>query len=525
MIAHSGSCGRGPLKKLLDNELNAADERRLVDHLSSCTRCREELGQMAGTAELWAQTRAVLGDSTELSLSPVQQDRMVAGDSNEQTESWIIRLLQKVDDPEVLGLLDGRPVRSIIGQGGMGVVLKVWDAELHRPLAVKLLSPMLSGNALARQRFFREAQAAAAVVHPNIVPIYAVTSDSALPYIVMPLIGGGNLQQKLERTGPLPLVEVLSIGLQIAEALTIAHAQGLVHRDIKPANILLDEGGHRVLLSDFGLARTLDDASMTSSGMVTGTPHFMSPEQARGESVDARSDLYSLGAVLYTLATGRPPFRGESALAVLRRVCDDAYRPAFEVNESLPAWFDRVIARFMEKTAAHRIADAEAAAELLRSCLGHVRAPSRIALPSEIRHNFTKRHRKMLVSLIAAATMGLATIPFWRSDFGDPDTDARINSSSYSSNALRESARLGSEKNPVLEHRQTYRREPHNASANAFDVATNATRQSNLTESSVSSIPNIPVDNIDNQLMRLGEEIRELKNDLHESNFWSSVNR
>ena len=241
------------------------------------------------------------------------------------------------------------------------------------------------------------------LVHPNIVPIYAVTCNGPLPYIVMPLVGGGSLQQRIEREGPLSIGEILSIGLQIAEALIAAHQQGIIHRDIKPGNILIDEGGHRVMLSDFGLARVLDDASMTASGMVSGTPNYMSPEQARGESVDARSDLYSLGAVLYTMATGHPPVRGDSPLAVLRRVTEDKPRAVHGVNEAMPVWLDRLIGRFLAKSSERRIATAEEAAELLRGCLAHVRAPSRLALPSQI-----SSQSRWLKAIAAAAIAGCA---------------------------------------------------------------------------------------------------------------------
>ena len=290
MIASGGPCYSDRLVRLLESQLSAADERAVTAHLDHCAACREELNHLAGTIELWQETRTILADTTELSHSP-DSTGPVATESELNASNWIANLLAPSDDPAVLGTLDGRSVMAVIGQGGMGVVLKVWDEQLHRPLAIKLLSPMLATAGTARQRFFREAQAVAAVVHPNIVPIYAVTCEGALPYIVMPLVGGGSLQQRIERDGPLPISEVLSIGLQIAEGLVAAHKQGIIHRDIKPANILLDEGGHRVMLSDFGLARVLDDASMTASGLIAGTPNYMSPEQARGESVDARSDL------------------------------------------------------------------------------------------------------------------------------------------------------------------------------------------------------------------------------------------
>ncbi len=410
MIASGGPCYSDRLVRLLESQLNAADERAVTSHLDHCEACREELNQLAGTIELWQETRTVLSDTTELSNSP-DQSSLVANQAIASSSNWIASLLEPSDEPGTLGKLDGRAVQAVIGQGGMGVVLKVWDKQLHRPLAVKLLSPMLASTGTARQRFFREAQAVAAVVHPNIVPIYAVTCEGSLPYIVMPLVGGGSLQQRIERDGPLPISDVLSIGLQIAEALIAAHRQGIIHRDIKPANILIDEGGHRVMLSDFGLARVLDDASMTASGMVAGTPNYMSPEQARGESVDARSDLYSLGAVLYTMATGHPPVRGDSPLAVLRRVTEDKPRIVHELNEAMPTWLDRLIGRFLAKSTDRRVGSAEEAAELLRGCLAHLRAPSRIALPIRI-GRFPRWPRVvaacLITSLICGASYGVA---------------------------------------------------------------------------------------------------------------------
>src|SRR5262249_29409220 len=151
------------------------------------------------------------------------------------------------------------------------------------------------------QRFTREAQAAAAVSHDHIVTIHAVEEASGLPYLVMQLVAGMSLQERLDREGPMELPEILRIGLQTASGLAAAHAQGLVHRDIKPANILLENGVERVKITDFGLARAAADASLTQEGVVAGTPHYMSPEQARGEAIDQRSDLFSLGSVLYAM--------------------------------------------------------------------------------------------------------------------------------------------------------------------------------------------------------------------------------
>src|SRR5262249_42963578 len=149
---------------------------------------------------------------------------------------------------------------------------------------------------------------------------------------VMQYVAGRSLQERIDRDGPLELEAILRIGMQAAAGLAAAHAQGLVHRDVKPANILLENGIERVKITDFGLARAVDDASMTQSGVVAGTPQYMAPEQARAESVDHRADLFSLGSVIYAMCTGRSPFRAETTVAVLKRVCDDTPRPIREVN-------------------------------------------------------------------------------------------------------------------------------------------------------------------------------------------------
>src|SRR5439155_9528374 len=154
-----------------------------------------------------------------------------------------------------------------------------------------------------------------------------------------------SLEEKIERDGPLSVTEVLRIGMQAARGLAAAHAQGMVHRDVKPANILLENGVERVKLTDFGLARAVDDATLTQSGVVAGTPQYMSPEQAHGETLDARSDLFSLGSVLYALCTGRAPFRASSTMAVLKRICDDTPRDVREIDAGLPVWLSDIIRR------------------------------------------------------------------------------------------------------------------------------------------------------------------------------------
>jgi serine/threonine protein kinase len=286
--------------------------------------------------------------------------------------------------PDSLGRLDHYEVLEIVGHGGMGVVLKGFDEKLHRVVAIKVLAPELAANGTARLRFTREARAAAAVSHEHVVTIHAVEEGHRPPYLVMQFVDGVSLQEKLDQQGPLGLKEILRIGMQTAAGLAAAHRQGLVHRDIKPANILLENGVERVKLTDFGLARAVDDASLTQSGAIAGTPLYMSPEQAASEPIDHRSDLFSLGSVLYALCTGRPPFRAGGTHAVLRRVIDDTPRPIPEVNQDIPGWLGDLIARLHAKDPADRFQSAQEVADLLGQHLAHLQQPSQVAMPKPV---------------------------------------------------------------------------------------------------------------------------------------------
>jgi WD40 repeat protein len=277
--------------------------------------------------------------------------------------------------PDSMGRLGHYEVLEVVGQGGMGIVLRAFDAKLHRVVAIKALAPQLATTGSARQRFVREARAAAAVTHDNVIDIHAVEDAGAVPYLVMQFIDGLTLQEKVERSGPLPVKEILRIGLQVAEGLAAAHRQGLVHRDVKPANILLENGVERIKITDFGLARAVDDASLTQSGLIAGTPTYMSPEQASGEHVDARSDLFSLGSVLYTLCAGHAPFRASTAMAVLKRVCEETPRPLREVNADIPEWLCGLIAGLHAKSPAERYQSAAEVAELLGRQLAQMQHP------------------------------------------------------------------------------------------------------------------------------------------------------
>jgi WD40 repeat protein len=284
--------------------------------------------------------------------------------------------------PGTMGRLGQFHVQEVVGKGGFGIVLKAFDEKLHRVVAIKVLAPALATNAAARQRFIREARAAAAVSHENVVAIHAIGDEHRPPFIVMQLVDGVSLQEKIRMKGQLELREILRIGSQTACGLAAAHKQGLVHRDIKPANILLENGIERVKITDFGLARATDDASITQSGTVAGTPMYMSPEQANAEAVDHRSDLFSLGSVLYAMCTGRAPFRASSSLAVLKRVCEETPTPIQQVNAVIPAWLAAVIAKLHAKKPADRFQSASEVADLLGQQLAQVQQPSRAPMPA-----------------------------------------------------------------------------------------------------------------------------------------------
>lgn len=279
--------------------------------------------------------------------------------------AFALDFLQPSSRPDALGRLGHYEILDVVGRGGFGIVLRAFDDKLHRVVAIKVMAAELAASGTARKRFIREARAAAAVAHEHVVTIHAVEEDHQPPYLVMQFVEGVSLQEKLDQRGPLDLKEILRIGMQVAEGLAAAHKQGLVHRDIKPANILLENGVERVKLTDFGLARAVDDASVTQSGVIAGTPQFMSPEQAQGLPVDHRSDLFSFGSVLYALCTGRPPFRAETSMAVLRRVAEDPPRPVREVNPDIPESLEAIISRLLAKAPTQRYASAAEVAQIL----------------------------------------------------------------------------------------------------------------------------------------------------------------
>ncbi len=245
-------------------------------------------------------------------------------------------------------------VERAIGQGGFAVVFLVRDRTLKRSLAVKVLSPDLVLSKSVIERFRREAETIAQLSHAHIVPVHFVGHREDLFYLAMAMVEGESLADRLEREGALPVEEAARIFREIASALDLAHRRGVVHRDIKPHNVLLERESGRALLTDFGIARTAEGSALTVSGMVVGTPAYMSPEQVTGDRVDHKTDLYALGAVAYQMLSGKPPFGGGTAEAVLFRRVVEAPEAIEKVRPETPAPLAQLVNRCLAPDPATR---------------------------------------------------------------------------------------------------------------------------------------------------------------------------
>jgi serine/threonine protein kinase len=271
--------------------------------------------------------------------------------------------------PNEIGRLREYRVNKILGEGGMGVVYLAWDSSLHRSVALKVMKRSIAENDQSRQRFILEARATAAIDHDHIVTIFQVGDHNGVPYLVMKHLEGQTLEERLRKDRILPPKEAARIARQVAEGLQAAHACNLIHRDIKPSNIWLEKARDRVKILDFGLARIADstDPNITQTGVILGTPAYMSPEQAAGMELDCRSDLFSLGTVLYRLVVGKSPFRGSNNLAILRSLSIDEPTPPRELNPQVPERLSKLIMKLLEKDADLRPSTAASVALMLET--------------------------------------------------------------------------------------------------------------------------------------------------------------
>jgi tRNA A-37 threonylcarbamoyl transferase component Bud32 len=295
-------------------------------------------------------------------------------------------------------------VGPLLGQGGFAAVFRTRDNTLNRDVAVKVLDLELSPSPTVAERFLREAQTVARLEHPHIVPIYKVGRQGEVFYIIMRCIDGPSLRVLLERNKKLSVGDAARIARQVADALAYAHKHDIVHRDVKPDNVLLDTSGH-VLVTDFGIAKaaqaaqaaTPGAAQLTSEGMIIGTPQYMSPEQASGDRLDGRSDIYSLGIVVYQMLAGTPPFDGPSSASILAQQLTQAPAPIRRERPDVPEEMAFVLERMLEKSPAKRF---QTATEVSRALVD--------ALPTAARNRVQVPFRRRLTAMFYKSLLGLS---------------------------------------------------------------------------------------------------------------------
>ena len=391
-------CDPTVLWTLVEQSEEPGDEARgLLQHVERCQQCQATLRSIGGNESWWSDVQTWLADQNHRPAAAAE-----AGGISEST-AMDLAVLQPPTHPEMLGRLGRYEIEGVVGRGGMGVVFRGFDSDLQRCVAIKILSPIYGHDAAARQRFAREAQAAASVVHEHVIPIFNVEAEHDPPFLVMPYIAGATLEQFVRRHGCPDAITVLRIARQIASGLHAAHQQDLIHRDIKPGNILVTENVHRVWITDFGLARAVDNATLTHTGLIAGTPQFMSPEQSRGQRLDARSDLFSFGALLYFLSTGRPPFEADGTLAVLHQVATTDPPSLAQARPDLPPAFVSLVNDLLRKRASRRPADAGVVSERISEAMAEFNSGATVQ--STRRRQRTRRN----IDMAAAAVVLIST--------------------------------------------------------------------------------------------------------------------
>ncbi len=408
------------LRQLLTGSLTGDAAEQMEQHLLGCDDCAATADTISADDDLTAAIQAddpfpaddeflsrviergkqlsqsIAGRNTEAreSEETIIADESVAADAASLLDEHT-HFLDTSDVPNEIGSLAGYRIFEVLGAGGMGVVFRAVDSKLKRQVALKAMKPAAATSRTAKDRFLREARAAAAIDHDNVVSIYEVDEDRDIPFIAMQYLRGESLKTRVDRLGTLNQREALQIGREVADGLAAAHERGLIHRDIKPDNIWLEEKtesdrlkaeadvptdsanslkpqtvsplGFRCKIVDFGLVRSADDdTELTHSGVVLGTPRFMSPEQAQGEPVDHRCDLFSLGSVLYRLCAGRAPFQGTNLTSMLVAVAHDAPVPIETVCPRLDPKFAQLIGKLLSKDPDERIQSAAEVTQQIR---------------------------------------------------------------------------------------------------------------------------------------------------------------
>ena len=460
MAENQGPCATDEvLQQLLLGLLPRPQAACLEMHVLDCRRCGQRL---AATQAEDALVEAARGQATlphepddadvqrlvnylcELTLPTMG---LVSGHQVAAEEPEALRrFLAPATSADELGRIGAYRVLEVLGLGGMGIVLEAEDTQLGRRVALKVMRPLLAASPAARARFLREARAAAAVEHDHVVVIHQVGEHDGLPYLAMPLLMGESLARRVARQGRLPAAETVRIGREIAEGLAAAHQRGVVHRDIKPENIWLEAPQDRVKILDFGLARLTDDRlALTQSGTVAGTPLYMSPEQARGEGVDHRTDLFSLGCVMYRLLAGETPFSGPNATAILLAVTQQESVPLGRLVPEVPRALSGLVESLLHKDPRRRVQSATEVVSALTVLGRNVEDP---------RHPVRSRRRRLgaLVALgiVLAGLLVLAAVVFCLTtaqgtlvlDLKDPDAAVTIDGRQVSIRAQGEAVRI-----------------------------------------------------------------------------------
>jgi tRNA A-37 threonylcarbamoyl transferase component Bud32 len=399
MTAPEGADERHVLEDFLAGRLPDADAERVADRLAGDPRLRAVADELPAADPLVEAVRdtARLGppeDTPPLRELMTRLERLApapalaatrqgAGDTpapaGPATGPGGLAFLRPAQEPGELGRLADFRVLEVLGEGGMGLVLRAEDVRLRRQVALKVIRPERAADPAHRERFLREARAAARLHHDHVMPVHQVGEDNGVLFLAMPLLAGQTLEDRLARQPPLTVGEQLRIGREIALGLAAAHERGLIHRDVKPSNVWLEaraplapgggapEGeGVRVKVLDFGLARFAEGEDMvTPAGAVVGTPAYMAPEQADGQPLDGRSDLFGVGCILYLMATGRQPFTRGSLTATLRAVADHTPPPPRKLVPEVPPTLSDLIVRLLAKSPADRPESAAAVAAAL----------------------------------------------------------------------------------------------------------------------------------------------------------------
>jgi len=347
------------LEELLDGWMSGRERGVTISVAELCAECPELMPELARRIQVVSRFEQLAEDGISETLGS-----QVDVDTSNLTRTPLPAPSANAHLPASIG---GFKPLSLLGEGGMGAVYLAEDHQLRRRVAVKVMKPELAADPDARHRFLREARAMATIEHDNVMIIHAVGEDHGMPFLVMPVLKGETLDDRLLRENRLSVTESCRIGREIAAGLAAAHSHGLIHRDIKPSNIWLEGSTGRVRILDFGLARPeRDDQKVTHSGAVLGTPAYMAPEQAAGTEATPRSDLFSLGAVLYRITTGTQPFAGPNLMATLNNLANLVPESPEKLNSEIPSELSTLINRLISKTQERRSESADAVVKSLQ---------------------------------------------------------------------------------------------------------------------------------------------------------------